>query len=99
MPGEIDQRALAHHRRRRDDFSEQQTGERQRADNELRPDKAHHRFARYAERERDAGLRGDDPEADLADLPRNGCIIMRLEIAGDDRTENRLKAALQLLRQ
>ena len=50
-------------------------------------------------RERDADLRGDDPETDLADLACNLPIIFRLQIAGDDGAEDRVKARFQFLRQ
>ena len=44
-----------------------------------------------------ARLRGNDPEAHLADLPGNGGQVSVLQVAGDDRPQDRLEAGLQLL--
>jgi hypothetical protein len=40
-----------------------------------------------------------DPEAHLAELPGDGALVAFLEVAGDDRAEDRLEAGLELLRQ
>ena len=46
-----------------------------------------------------AGLRGDDPEADLADLLRDRVLVADRDVARDHRAEDRVEAGLQLRRQ
>src|SRR3546814_15611767 len=90
---DIDQRGLADHGGRGDHFGGEQKGKRAGAADEFRPDEAHHRLAWDAERKRDARLGGDDPESDLAHLLRYGDEALFGNIAGDDRTEDRLESS------
>src|SRR3546814_12454268 len=95
----MDQRGLSDPGGRGDHVGGEQKGKRAGAADEFRPDEAHHRLAWDAERKRDARLGGDDPESDLAHLLRYGDEALFGNIAGDDRTEERLEAGLQILRQ
>src|SRR5690606_7153248 len=96
---DIDQRRFGDDRGRSHDFGEQQEGERAGAADEGRADEAHDRLTRDAERETDAGLRRGDPEADLADLLGDRAVVLLLELTGEHRSEDRLEAGLELLRQ
>src|SRR3546814_5432259 len=77
---------LADHRGRGDHFGSEQEGERACAADELRPDEAHHRLSGNAERERDARLRRDDPETDLADLLRDRGEALFGEVRSEEHT-------------
>ena len=98
MPGDVDQRRFRHRRRRGHHFGREQEGERAGAADEAAPDHAHHRLAGNAEGERDPGLGGDDPEADLPHLLGHRLPVALGELLGDDRGEDRIEAGLQLLR-
>ena len=100
-PRDINERCLAHHSNRRCDFGEQQERKRAVAADEItpRPDQAHQCFPRNTKRERNPGLRGDNPKADLADLGRNCGAVSLFKFARDDWAKHWVKASFELLRQ
>ena len=99
MAGDVHQRGFADDGGRRHHFGRKEKGERAIALDKIGADQTHHGLAGNAERQRHAGLRRDNPEADLAHLLCHGHLVARFQIARDHRAQNRIKAGLQLLRQ
>ena len=96
---DVDQHGFGHDGGCRHDLCRKQERQRTRTADEFGSDQAHHRFARYAQRQCDSRLCRDDPEPDLADLLGNGRIVLSLQVLGDHRPQDRLETGLELLRQ
>ncbi len=99
--GHVDQCRFCNHGGGGYHFGRQQEGERPGTRHEFAAlaEQAHQRLARDTQRQRDPGLRGNDPEPHLAHLPGNGGVVLLLQPGGDHRAKHRLEAGLELLRQ
>jgi hypothetical protein len=90
----VDESGLADRRHRSHDFCGKKESQGGGTGNECRSDETHYGFARNCESERDTELRTDHPEPDLPHLLGDRFLVAFLQVARDDRSEDRVEAGL-----